>query len=313
MKSTTSRNLPALANLVALEATVRKGSVTEAADELCLTQSAVSKQLTELENFLGVRLLDRRKGGVVATATGAEYLKRVTQVLNLLEEATLEVLTGRGSGGRLDLSVPVSLGNIWLLPRMLQFAKQHPQIQLNITTKVGPVDLPHSGLDAAIMYCGGPPPGHFGVEVMPLELFPVCAPDRLPRGGSLAQALRQLPLLHQHTALDAWPAYLAQIGAKVARPGDGPRYGLLTMGLQAAVSGMGIALLPEFVAGDDLRAGRLIRLSDISYLSPKSYYFVCLDEKRANPTLVTFLDWLLQTAKADAHRPRHRLTPARPT
>ncbi|MGK9841546.1 LysR family transcriptional regulator, partial [Salmonella enterica subsp. enterica] len=90
------------------------------ADELCLTQSAVSKQLTELENFLGVRLLDRRKGGAVATATGAEYLKRVTQVLNLLEEATLEVLTGRGSGGRLDLSVPVSLGNIWLLPRMLQ-------------------------------------------------------------------------------------------------------------------------------------------------------------------------------------------------
>jgi DNA-binding transcriptional LysR family regulator len=85
----------------------------------------------------------------------------------------------------------------------------------------------------------------------------------------------------------------------VARPGDGPRYGLLTMGLQAAISGMGVALLPDYVAGDDLRAGRLVRLSDRGYLSPKSYYFVCLEEKRANPTLVTFVDWLLQAANAD--------------
>lgn len=300
MKSTTSRNLPAVANLLAFETTARLGSVTEAAEELCLTQSAVSKQLSELESFLGIRLLDRRKGAVTATATGEAYLKQVRTVLNLLEEATLEVLSGRGAGGRLDLSVPVSLGNIWLLPRLLQFAKQHPQIQLNITTKVGPVDLVHSGLDAAIMYCAGPPPGHFGVEVMPLELFPVCAPDRLPRGGSLAQALRSLPLLHQNAAPDAWPAYLAQIGAKVARPADGPRYGLLTMGLQAAVGGMGLALLPDYVTGDDIAAGRLLRVSRRGYLSPKAYYFVCLEEKRTHPTLVTFVEWLLEAAHAAA-------------
>ena len=110
MKSTTGRHLPALANLLALEATARIGSVTGASGELCLTQSAVSKQITELEEFLGARLLNRRKGAVAATAVGEEYLKSVRKALAMLEEATLEVQSGRAAGGRLNLSVPVSLG-----------------------------------------------------------------------------------------------------------------------------------------------------------------------------------------------------------
>lgn len=303
MKSTTGRHLPALANLLAFEATARIGSVTGASGELCLTQSAVSKQITELEEFLGSRLLNRRKGAVAATAVGEEYLKSVRKALAMLEEATLEVQSGRAAGGRLNLSVPVSLGNIWLLPRLLRFAKEQPQIQLNVTTKVGPVDLESAALDAAIMYCAGPPPRHFALKVMPLELYPVCSPELLPEGGTLARAIRRIPLLHQIAALEAWPAYLQQMRIKLANPDDGPRYGLLTMGLQAAVSGMGLALLPDYVAGDDIRAGRLLRLATTPYISPKSYYFVCPEEKLANAAMQSFIAWLQAQGAAQTPAP----------
>ncbi|WP_349608644.1 MULTISPECIES: LysR substrate-binding domain-containing protein [Cupriavidus] len=301
MKSTNGRHLPALANLIAFETTARTGSVTGAAEELCLTQSAVSKQITELESFLGERMLNRRKGAVATTPAGEEYLKSVRKALAMLEEATMEVQSGRASGGRLNVSVPVSLGNIWLLPRMLRFAREQPHIQLNVTTKVGPVDLESTGLDAAIMYCAGPPPRHFSLKVMPLVLYPVCAPELLPAGATLARAVKRLPLLHQNAALEAWPAYLGQTGIKLAHPDDGSRYGLLTMGLQAALGGMGLALLPEYVAGDDIRAGRLLRLSDEPYVSPKAYYFICREDKRDSPAMQTFIAWLLEQS-ADANR-----------
>lgn len=301
MKSTNGRHLPALANLIAFETTARTGSVTGAAEELCLTQSAVSKQITELESFLGARMLNRRKGAVAPTPAGEEYLKSVRKALAMLEEATMEVQSGRASGGRLNLSVPVSLGNIWLLPRMLRFAREQPHIQLNVTTKVGPVDLESAGLDAAIMYCAGPPPRHFSLKVMPLELYPVCARELMPAGTPLAKAVRILPLLHQNAALEAWPAYLQQTGIKLAHPHDGSRYGLLTMGLQAALGGLGLALLPEYVAGDDIKAGRLLRLSDEPYVSPKAYYFICREDKRDSPAMETFIAWLLEQS-AEANR-----------
>lgn len=299
MKSTTGRHLPALANLIALETTARVGSVTGAADELCLTQSAVSKQITELEDYLGTRMLNRRKGAVAPTPAGEEFLASVRKALALIEEATLEVQSGRTAGGRLNLSVPVSLGNIWLLPRLLRFAKEQPHIQLNVTTKVGPVDLESTGLDAAIMYCAGPPPRHFSLKVMPLELYPVCAPELVGAGATLAKAIRRLPLLHQNAALEAWPNYLQQTGFRLAHPDDGPRYGLLTMGLQAALSGMGLALLPDYVTGDDIRAGRLLRLATQPYVSPKAYYFICPEHKRDSPAMQTFIAWLKQQSADD--------------
>lgn len=295
--------MPALANLIALETTARIGSVTGAAEELCLTQGAVSKQITELEDFLGARMLSRRKGAVAATPAGEEYLRSVRKALAMLEEATLEVQSGRAAGGRLNLSVPVSLGNIWLLPRLLRFAKEQPQIQLNVTTKVGPVDLENTGLDAAIMYCSGPPPRHFALKVIPLELYPVCAPELLPGGGTLAEALKRMPLLHQIAALEAWPSYLQQTGIRLAHPDDGPRYGLLTMGLQAAVSGMGIALLPDYVTTDDLKAGRLLRVASDPYVSPKAYYFICPEERRDGPAMQTFIRWLRQQTAGEPPGP----------
>lgn len=292
MKNATGRRLPALTNLLALEATVRLSSVTDAAKELCVTQSAISKQLTELEDFLGVCLLSRRKGAVAATPAGAQYLIRVRKAITELEDATLEVSTGQGIGGRLNLSVPVTLGNTWLLPKLLQFAKQHPHLQTNLSTKVGPVDLRASGLDAAIMFCDGPGEGQYGFKVLPLKTFPVCAPELVQAGESLASTLARLPLLHQATGLEAWPSFFELTGLEAPRVLKGPRYALLTMGLQSALSGLGVALMPDFVAGEDIKSGRLVRLSETAYIARKAYYFVCHQESVKTPAIALLVDWL---------------------
>jgi len=292
MKNAAGRHLPAIANLLALEATVRLGSLTEAGNELYLTQSTISKQLTELECFVGVPLLTRAKGAVAATPAGNQYLTRLRRALAEIEDATLEVSSGQGRGGRLNLSVPVSLGNLWLLPRMLDFAKRHPDILLNLISKIGPVDLRASRLDAAVVCNGGPAPGEYGLRLMGLRMMPVCAPDLLLEGEPLAQTLARVPLLHLVTALHAWPTFCDGAGIKTLQAFRGPRYTLLTMGLQAALSGLGIALLPEWVAGNELRAGRLAKVSPSFYQSEKAYYFICPQEQLATPAISTLVQWL---------------------
>ena len=292
MKNAAGRHLPAIANLLALEATVRLGSLTEAGNELYLTQSTISKQLSELESFVGVPLLTRAKGAVAATPAGRQYLLRVRRALAEIEDATLEVCAGQGRGGRLSLSVPVSLGNLWLLPRMLDFAKQNPDILLNLISKIGPVDLRAAGLDAAIVCTGGPAPGEFGLRIMGLQMVPVCAPELLREGEPLAETLERLPLLHLVTALHGWPTFCEGVGIKTQQAFRGPRYTLLTMGLQAALAGLGIGLLPEWVAGDDLRAGRLARVSQAIYQSKNSYYFICPQELVDTPAVSTLVRWL---------------------
>ena len=292
MKNAAGRHLPAMANLLALEATVRLGSLTEAGNELYLTQSTISKQLSELESFVGVMLLTRAKGAVAATPAGNQYLVRLRRALTEIEDATLEVSSGQGRGGRLSLSVPVSLGNLWLLPRILDFAKKHPDILLNLMSKIGPVDLRAAGLDAAVVCNGGPGPGEFGLRIKGLQMMPVCAPELLRDGEPLADTLERLPLLHLVTALQGWPTFCEVVGIHTQQAFRGPRYTLLTMGLQAALSGLGIALLPEWVAGDDLRAGRLAKVSQSFYQSKNSYYFICPMELVDTPAISTLVRWL---------------------
>jgi LysR family glycine cleavage system transcriptional activator len=292
MKNVAGRHLPAIANLLALEATVRLGSLTEAGNELYLTQSTISKQLSELEAFVGVPLLTRAKGAVAATPAGTQYLARLRRALTEIEDATLEVSSGQGRGGRLNLSVPVSLGNLWLLPRLLEFAKQQPDILLNLASKIGPVDLRASGLDAAVVCNTGPGVGEFGLRLMGLRMWPVCAPELLRPGEPLAETLERLPLLHLVTALEGWPSFCERMGTVTQQAFRGPRYTLLTMGLQAALNGLGIALLPDWVAGDELRAGRLAKVSESCFESRKAYHFICPQSLVDTPAVATLVQWL---------------------
>ena len=166
--------LPSTHTLQCLEASARLGSFTAAAKELYLTQGAVSRQLQSLEQLLGIAMFDRSGLGLKLTAAGDAYLADIKTILLGLERATSRVRLEAGRGGVLNISIPASWGNFWLIPRLPSFNEKHPQISINLMTRVGPADFSFGGLDAAIEYRSSTPSANAesGDFLMPLILQP---------------------------------------------------------------------------------------------------------------------------------------------
>lgn len=293
MKYPTQRHLPSIVNLNTFEVIARRLSITAAADELGLTQSAVSRQLSDLEAFVGVALCRRTPSGLELTTDGASYLRRVRTMLDELESATIAASMGSMPGKKLRLSVPTTFGTLWAMSRLCAFATAHRQIQLDVTTHTGPISMRDSGLDAAIIHCEGPEPGCVADLLHPLHSFPLAVPalSRLapPLTGT---QMASLPLLHQSTSPNSWPAYLRQLGASVEIPMPGPHYGLLSLALTAAEAGLGVALLPDYVSEPALQAGRLVKLNDKPFISPRSYFLVTTSERAKAPVIQSLRQWL---------------------
>lgn len=298
MKYPTQRHLPSIVNLNTFEVIARRLSITAAASELGLTQSAVSRQLLDLESFVGVTLCRRNPTGLELTADGLAYLRRVRTLLDELESATIAASMGSMPGKVLRLSVPSTFGTLWAMPRLCAFAAAHRQVRLDVTTHTGQISLRDSALDAAIIYCEGPEPGCVADLLQPLHSYPVAAPSlagkRLPLSGAHIGALR---LLHQNSAPNAWAAYLRQLGAHAEIPVPGPHYGLLSLALCAAEAGLGAALLPDYVAWQALEAGRLVKLNSTPFISPRSYFLVATQERAQAPIIRTLRQWLSSDAQ----------------
>ena len=296
MKRTARRQLPAIGHLLALESAARLGSITLASQELALTQSAVSKQISELEDYVGVRLAERSPSGFAATAAGKAYLAKVAPLLAQLEQATIELMTARQAQGTLHLSVPPSLAQLWLLPRLPEFQRLHPGITVDITTSGGfPADMDDPDLDGAIVFSRAVDRAYVGEVVLRPVYLPVCAPALAPAQVPAApEWFAKAPLVHLSGSTQAWPSFLAQL--KVQRPNvmEGPRYSLLTLSLQAALGGLGCALLPDYVTREALAEGRLVRLSDAAYQPAESYFFICRPERADAPPVAAFRAWVRQ-------------------
>lgn len=299
MKHPTQRHLPSIVNLNTFEVIARRLSITAAADELSLSQSAVSRQLADLEQFVGVTLCRRSNLGLELTRDGASYLRRVRGLLDELESATIAASMGSMPDKILRLTVPTTFGMIWAMPRLCAFAAAHREVQVDVATHTGPISMRDSGFDAAIVHCEGPEPGCVGALLHSLHAYPVAAPHLTPLPRPLGGAqLAGLPVMHQSTAPNSWPAYLRQLGAAVEVPMPGAHYGLLSLALTAAEVGLGAALLPDYVAGPSLQAGRLVRLNDTPFVSPRSYFLVTTEERAHAPVIESLRAWLLDAPVA---------------
>ncbi|NYT22242.1 LysR family transcriptional regulator [Alcaligenaceae bacterium] len=289
------RRLPATGHLLSLESAIRNGSITEAGRELCLTQSAISKQLSQLESQLGVELIQRTPSGVVPTAAGKRYLEQIAPLLVALEDATVALMTNRGKGRQLRLCVVPSFASFWLLPRLREFQQRHPEILVHITTQGGLPDLAALQFDAAIVnvqpsdhrYCHEP--------FLTVDAYAVYAPALAPEtgGGRLrASDIGMLPLLHQTTLPNAWREYFAAAGVDGRDTAGGPRYSTLSLGLQAALAGLGCALLPDYVTELAVREGGLCRVPEPAYRVPSPYSLVYARHNGDQPAITAFRDWL---------------------
>lgn len=287
-------------SLVCLEASARLRSFTAAAQELHLTQGAVSRQIMALESRLDVKLFVRRRDALILTEAGRYYLDEVSTILQRLERATANVMALKGRGGSLTLSVGASLGSYWLIPRLPDFTRAYSEITLNFATRVGSVDFKSTPVDASLEFGDGKRAGLHNDFVLPLAMSPYASPAWIAKNGkSLTSRTPLSALVHHTTVLDAWQKWFDHSGIEIGTGQEGPRYELMSMALNAAVVGLGAVLLPDFMANDAVATGRLRRLSRKQWVSTRGYYLVYPEESSGLEALKVFRTWLLAQAATE--------------
>ncbi len=287
------RFLPPLPWLTAFEAVARLGSVTRAARELSLTQGAVSRQVLKLESQIGVALFKRQKKRLILTRNGKAYADEVRAAIAQIASATIRASTNPG-GGSLDLAILPAFGTHWLAPRLPGFLAGNPGVTLNLTTRTRPFDFSAEPLHAAIHFGRDNWPGTQTLKLADEMLLPVIAPSLAPEAGKLTpQTVAGLPLLHLESRRRGWERWFAENGI-AATPGAGMVFDQFATMQQAALAGLGAALLPEWLVRADLAAGRLISPPG-SHPARIGAYFLVWPELLADyPPLVAFRTWLGQ-------------------
>jgi LysR family glycine cleavage system transcriptional activator len=212
-------------------------------------------------------------------------------------------MSRQGRGGTLELAVVPTFGTRWLLPRVKDFSRAHPGITLNLSGRTRQFLFEDADLDAAIYTGDGRWPGAATTFLMPESMVPVCSPALIaPREELTPQELSQLPLLQQSTRPYSWRQWFESVGFSPGNELIGPRYELFFMSLQAAIEGLGVALVPEYDLGDDLESGRLLIPVKHPCPSDRSYYLASPEQKTESPVLVTFRKWLLEQTSASRDR-----------
>lgn len=287
------RRLPPLNALRAFEAAAVYESFTRAADELCVTQGAVSQQVKALESDLGMKLFNRQPQRLVITDAGRDYLSVVRDALDRIDAGTTALLQ-RQNAGALTVSTSPNFASKWLVHRLGRFADQHPSIDLRISATSQQVDFAREDVDVAVRHGDGHFPGHDALRLAPEELFPVCSP-RLTRGRNAIRGpadLARQTLLHLDTRQD-WSKWLTAAKVQDADQSRGPVLNQASMVIDAAVDGQGVALARTALAARDLIRGHLVRPFSLALPVSYAYWFVCPKATANLPKIVTFRDWLL--------------------
>ncbi|WP_237173578.1 LysR substrate-binding domain-containing protein [Paracandidimonas lactea] len=288
--------VPNLGALQAFEATARLGSFSRAAEELALTHSAVYRQVTGLEERLGVQLLTRVRRRVALTDAGAEYAARVRHHLEQIEKDTLGLVSRAGLGRSLHIAVLPTLATTWLIPRLASFKRLHGDIAVSLSARTLPFQFKDHPFDAAIYHSSQVWPHATGFKLFDEQaLVPVCEPSVRAAGGGL-EGLTHLHMLSRPDAWRYW--YDAQGMAYQPSIGAGPRYELFTMVRAAVEAGMGVGLIPMFLAEPGLRAGSLVCPVQGVLEVPDAYYFSYPADRECSEALALFDAWLRQETEA---------------
>lgn len=286
------RYLPNLPALMALEAVDRLGTASAAATELLLTQGAVSRALQGLEAQMGASLFRRERQRLILTPAAIDYAAEARKALKIMSDAAL-TLRANPRGGALGLAILPAFGMFWLAPRLARFAAAHPEVTVNLSTRLRPFDFATSGFDAAIHYGRQDWPGVSFMKLMDEDVIAVGAPALLPQPLAGAGGIADLPLLQLESRTGDWGRWLAHHGVAGTRPPAMLFDQFATMA-QAAVHGMGLALLPTFLATPEIAAGRLVPAFGGPVPSAGAYYLVWPHAGPERAPLASFRNWLAQ-------------------
>lgn len=284
--------IPAVDNLRAFESAARFGSFTLSASELNLTQSAISRQIKELETQIGVRLFERVRQRVVLSDAGKRFLPEVRRILVMAEDLMMRTMASSQSSSSLSIAALPTFGTRWLLPRIHDFIARNPGIAVNVGARSRPFDFSEEPFDVAIHYGQ---PVWARARCLPLcreIIVPVASPALIERFAPSSVAdLARMPLLHVATRPKAWANWFDQHQLSVEAPYRGHRFDLFSMVTEAAMSGLGAALLPVYLIERELDGGLLQTVVDDTTKSEFFYYVVVPDDKKDNRSIVDFCDW----------------------
>lgn len=251
------RKIPSSTALTAFEAAARHGSFARAAEELSLTEGAISRQIGRLESFLGVPLFERVGNRVRLLPNGERYAAQVRESLDRLDRDSQYLMGQPDNAASLDIAVTPTFAMRWLIPRLPAFSRIHPNTTVHLSERCEPFVLAGSGFDAAVHF---EHPAWAGMRNYPLlqeVLVPVCHPA-LIKGAKARVSLDQLPRLHRRQSPDAWQRYAKDSGIALTNPAVGARYDLHAMLIEAALAGLGVALVPRLYVEAELAQGRLV-------------------------------------------------------
>ena len=292
------RRIPSISSLMAFDAAARHTSITRAADELALTESAVSRQISQLEGQLGVQLFHRIKKRLSLTRAGVAYARDVAASLERLEKNTFDVMSGEGRGGTLEIAVLPTVGAQWLIPRMAQLLEQFPDMTVNLHARSNRFLFSETSLDGALCFGTAVWPGARSEHLFDERLLVVAGGQFIKQSvGWRAPDILMQPLLHLVTRPNAWPSWASAAEVGGVNPLRGNRFETQALLIAAACAGLGLALLPRFLIEPQLRRRELKVVSDISLRSDGAYYFAYPEEKAGEPQLQAFRDWLLECAR----------------
>lgn len=293
--------LPSIGALVAFESAARHLSFSRAAAELHLTQGAISRQIRELETRLGLALFERINQRVFLTDAGESYRLEVARILSGLATATERTMASAGGAEVLNLAVLPTFAARWLVPRLPKFLRDHPQATVNFSVRNDPFSFVDSPLDAAIHFGEPTWPGAVCEFLCIEEIYPVAAPSVCERFGlqELA-AIALAPLLHQSSRPTAWADWFTAEGLPTTGAYRGSRFDQFSMIAEAAVAGLGVALMPRFMIEPELASKQLVLLTKRPLDAGKAYWFAYPEAKVRSRLVRSFGEWL----KAEAAMPQ---------
>lgn len=287
--------------LTAFEAAARLQSFTAAAEELNLTQSAVSRQIRSLEEKLGAELFVRERQTVRLTVSGEIYAQEIRCALQLIATATLG-FRANPQGGTLNLAILPTFGARWLVPRLPKFLAAHPGVTINLATRLAPFDFKVDQMDAAIHY-GAPEWAGARLDCLMKEtVLPACSPAiRSQYKVQKPEHLLRAPLVHLVSRPDAWERWLQAAGVAFDEV-HGMLVDQFSVATQAAVAGLGVALLPTLLIQDELSRGDLVPAVDWPMQSTDNYYLAWPIAREDYPPLQAFRRWI-EAEVAKKHNP----------
>ncbi|MDV7340604.1 transcriptional regulator GcvA [Terasakiella sp. A23] len=287
------RHLPSFTSLICFDASARHLNFTRAAEELNLTQSAVSRQVRNLEEFVQTDLFHRVKKRLVLTDEGSKYAKAIEEHLTGLEQETLKILTKDQNDTRLNVGTFPTFGSRWLIPHLHDFTQKHPEIQFNMVTGLGPFDFKAQDIDIAIQHGDGNWDDVEATKLVEETVVAVCSPTLILKETEITpETALNYTLLNLQTRQYAWPEWIEAQNITPKTMVSGPNFETFSMMIRAALSGLGVAIIPDMYIRDELASGQLLSPFGPAIQSQRGYYLVTTPKKKDMQKVAAFMDWV---------------------